>query len=192
LALVQAACGDDGATTTAGGAGQASGTSDKKAGCPSPTRPVAIGTPSAWEVIGRTGPDGPHRDKDVSESRVTVTNPNDVPVRAKVIVLLGSPALGSAGALVEYGVPHEALRRADGGLDYAVTAVATVPPGDSVEMAARMLTIPAPTVRALYGFADIVAPRTDTPCNIPVAGADPITLLGSNASGGCTDPAAGC
>ncbi len=180
------------AATRAAAPGGAGTIASSQAGCPSPARPVAVGTPTPWEVIGRTGPEGPHRDKDVSESKLTITNPNDVPVRTKVIVLLGSPAFSTAGALVEYGVPHEARLRSDGGLDYAVDAAVTVAPGASVEVAARMLTRPSLTVKALYGFADILAPRMDTPCNVPVAGADPITLLGSTASGGCTDPAAGC
>jgi len=161
-------------------------------GCPSPPQAVSIGTPGPWLVIGRTGPEGPYRDKEVSESKVTVTNPNGVPVRAKVIVLLGSPALSRSGTLVEYGVPSVSGLRSDGGLDYSVTAAVTVPAEASVEVAARMLTIPSPSVKALYGVADILAPSTDRPCNISVAGADPIKLLGGNEAAGCTDPAAGC
>lgn len=128
---------------------------------------------------------------DVSESRMTVTNPNTVPVRAKVIALIATPGL-AAGSLFEYGVPSTRGLRSDGGLDYSVEAGMTVPPGASVEMAARMLTRTPTTVRALYGFADILAPNTDKPCNIPVAGAEPIKLLGGKTAGGCTDPAVGC
>lgn len=177
----------DGKAADSRGAGSVTG-----AGCPSPTKAVAIGAPGAWQVIGRTGPEGAYRDKDVSESKLTVTNPNSVPLRVKVIVLLGSPALSGSGALVEYGQPSAGALRADGGRDYSVSPMPTVPARGSVEMAARKLTVPSPTVKAVYAFAQVLAPRTDSPCDIPVSGADPVTLIGDWSVQGCTDPAAGC
>jgi len=130
-----------------------------------------------------------NRDHDVSESTLTVTNENSVAVYAKAIVLLGSAGANNRSVLVEYGVPNQAVLHWDGGLDYGVTTPVKVPPRASVDVAARVLTNPSSTVRALYGGANIRL-LDGTMCTFPVPGAEPIMLLGGPAAKGCTDPLA--
>lgn len=206
-ALVLAACGSGaasgGGTESAGAGGTATtagAPATTAAQCPSPAKAVEFSQPSPWRTIGRTGPEGQYRDKDVSESTLTITNPNPIAVRAKAIVLLSDPTMASSNFprrdLVEYGVPSKQGLRNDGGLDYSVGVPTEVPAGGSVQVAARRLTTPPPTVKAFYGFAAVVAqPAVSDRCEIPVAGADPIKLLGliqGSQTKGCTDPAAGC
>jgi hypothetical protein len=165
--------------------------------CPSPVKPVTFSQPSPWRVIGRTGPEGFNRDKDVSESTMTITNANSVAVTAKALVLVDDARPGSTyGGLIEYGVPRATGLRSDGGTDYRVSTPTEVPPGASVQVAARRLTTPSASLKAQYGYAEIAAQLTVTEtCDIPVAGADPIRLLPAGRSAqGCTDPVAwlGC
>lgn len=207
MVLALAACGSGGAsggrTESAGAEGTVTtgGTpAPTSAQCPSPAKAVSFSQPSPWRTIGRTGPEGAYRDKDVSESTLTITNPNPIAVRAKAIVLLSDPTMASSNFprrdLVEYGIPSKQGLRHDGGLDYSVGVPTEVPAGGSVQVAARRLTTPPPTVKAFYGFAAVVAPpAVSDRCEIPVAGADPIQLLGliqGSQVQGCTDPAAGC
>jgi len=207
MMLMAAACGSGaasgGGTETAGAGGTvttAGAPATTAAQCPSPAKAVEFSQPSAWRVIGRTGPEGQYRDRDVSESTLTVTNPNPIAVRVKAIVLLSDPTMASSNFprrdLVGFGVPSKQGLRHDGGLDYSVGVPTEVPAGGSVQMAARRLTTPPPTVKAFYGFAAVVArPEVSDRCEIPVAGADPIKLLGliqGSQTKGCTDPAAGC
>lgn len=185
-----AAGGSDDRAAGRGGPVTTSASSDAApARCPKEARPVSLGPASPFRVIGRTGPIGITRDRDVSESTLTITNENALAVYAKAIVLLGFGGADNRSVLVEYGVPNQAVLHWDGGLDYGVTTPVEVPPGASVDVAARVLTNPSSTVKALYGGANIRL-LDGTMCSFPVPGAEPITLLGGPAAKGCTDPLA--
>jgi hypothetical protein len=206
MMLVAAACGtgtassgSDGATGSSVPVTSPASSVTVAARCPSPAKAVQFSQPTPWRVIGRTGPEGRYRDKDVSESMITISNPNPIAVRARAIILVSDPVLDAATSrrqeLVEFGVARKPVLRSDGGIDYSVDTPTEVPAGGTVQVVARRLTTASPTtIKAQYGSAVIVAlPAVSESCDIPVAGADPIRLLpGGVTTKGCTDPAAGC
>lgn len=216
--LITAACGD-GSDTQQGTGGQTGASaapsnsgsaSSTVKGCP--TKALVLAAPTPWAEIGSVPSTGASAPQPISESRLSVSNPNavDISVQAKALVEAkgtlhdyggpsGSNIVGSR--LATFGVPlPQGGNRIDGkDISIGTATPAVVPAGRSLELVARVWqgTPAGPvTTKVVYGRGRLVAATAaeSDACHIAIDGAEPMRLLDGlvsarEASTACPDKA---